>query len=333
MKLYVGFGSALLVSALLLTFVQRPISERLRTLHDDGLRIAEVHERIAHDPRAIDIAFIGTSHTMNGIDDQGIQENLAKNGLSAEVTNLGAMWMGRDLHLMLVKQLLAHKKPKMIILEINEHEPPYGHPLMPYVALASDMFCCSFWADFNFPKMYLLFLKEQLYGGLAGIWPAANAKPAPTRTWQYGWDPIDRTWNPDVRHRRSLGDRLEDAVGRGPREAAYRLVSTYGNQTVKQIVETARANGVPVVFLYLPEYAFAADPAPDSLALYNDLGPILLPPPEIVRDSSNWGDFAHLNRAGSLKIVPYLSTAIADYFRAGIPTTRQRSFTSSAGRS
>lgn len=333
MKLYAGFGSALIVSALLLTFVQRPISERLNTLHDDGLRIAEVYERIVQDPRPIDIAFVGTSHTMNGIDDQSIQESLAKDGLPAKVANLGAMWMGRDLHLMLTKQLLANKRPKVIILEINEHEPPYGHPLMPYVASASDMFCCNFWADFNFPKMFLLFLKEQLYGALSSIWAAPASMPGPAKTWEYGWDPIDRAWNPEAAHRHSLGERLEDALGRAPRAAAYRLVSTFGNETVKQIVDVAQSSGVPVVFLYLPEYAFAADPVPDDLAFYNDLGPVVLLPRDIVSNPSSWGDFAHLSRTGSLRLVPYLSATIADYLRSGMSTIRRRSFTTSVGRS
>jgi hypothetical protein len=313
MKVLFGFGCGFLVFVLLLTFLPRPISDRLTTLRADGLRLVEVYNRIAQDPRQIDIAFIGTSHTMNGIDDFGIEESLTKVGVRANVANLGAMWMGRDMHLFLTKQLLTNKKPQLIILEINEHEPPYGHPLMPYVASASDMFCCRFWADFNFPKMFLLFLKEQLYGSFSAIWPSVlQSSPAP-RTWEYGWDPMDHTWNAEMSHNPSFGDRLEKLAGSGLRAAAYSMTSDYGNQAVRQIVGLAHLNHVEILFLYLPEYIYAAAPNSDDIRFYSEMAPVLLPPRDIVASQQNWGDFAHLNRSGALKLAPHLASDIADY--------------------
>jgi hypothetical protein len=313
MKVFVGFGGGFLTLLLLLTLVPRPISERLTTLRADGLRLAEVYARIARDPRPIDVAFIGTSHTMNGIDDRGIEETLATAGVRANVANLGVILTGRDLHLFLTKKLLASKAPQLIVLEINEHEPPFGHPLMPYVASASDMFCCRFWVDLNFPKMYLLFLKEQLYGSLSMIWPSAPPSTSVPHLWEYGWDPVDRTWDAGAPKNPSLGDRLENLVGSVPRAAAYDLTSSFGNQTVRQIVDLAHSNHVKIVFLYLPAYIYAAHPSPENIRFFNELGPVLLPPPNVVANRLDWWDFAHLNRNGALKLVPDLSAAIADY--------------------
>jgi hypothetical protein len=318
MKVLLGFGTGFLTLLLLLTFVPRPISERLATLRADGLRLAEVYERIARDPRPIDIAFIGTSRTMNGIDDRGIGETLAKAGVRANVANLGVIFMGRDMHLFLTKQLLANKMPQLIVLEINDHEPPYGHPLMPYVASASDMFCCRFWTDLNFPKMFLLFLKEQFYGSLSMLWPSAALSTGALRAREYGWDPVDRTWDARLPQNPSLGDRLENLVGSGPRAAAYKVVSSFGDQTVRQIVDLARSSHVKILFLYLPEYRYAADLRPENIRFYNDMGPVLIPPRNMVADKLSWWDYAHLNRNGALKLVPYLSAAMADQLVIGL---------------
>ena len=184
MRTLFGFVIGLLTTFLVLTFLPIPSTWRLADLSADSIRLNQVYNRIVYDVRPIDVAFIGTSHTMNGMADSEIEKSLP--GL--HIANLGVMWMGRDLQLFLVKRLSEHKKPKLIIVEIGEHESPYGHPLMPYVGSTSDMFCCAFWADFNFPRMALLFLKEQICGLFFG-------EHRDSQSWQYGWLPVDKIWN------------------------------------------------------------------------------------------------------------------------------------------
>jgi hypothetical protein len=313
MKLLLGFASGLFAILLVLALVPRPMASRLATLRNDGLRLVEVFDRITRNPRPIDIAFIGTSYTMNGIDDRDMEEALAKAGVHANVANLGMSWMGRDMHLFLIRQLLANKAPKLIVLEINEHESPYGHELMPYIASASDMFCCHFWVEFNFPKMFLLFLKEQLYGVISILWPSATLAVDQPQAWDYGWQPIDRIWNPEKPKKPSLGDRLENLLGGGFRAAAYKRVSSYGDDTVSQIVKLAHSEHVEIIFLYLPEYIYAANPEADNIRFYSDMAPVVFPPQNVVANRLNWHDSSHLNRTGALKLVPDLSAAIVAY--------------------
>jgi hypothetical protein len=311
MKVFVGFASGLLLVFLTLTFWPRPVAERLASLRGDGRHLAAVYERIVRDPTPIDVAFIGTSHTLNGIDDRGVEEGLATAGIHANVANLGATWMGRDLHLFLTKALLAAKRPRLVVLEINEHEPPYGHPLLPYVATAPDMFCCRFLTEVNFPRMYLLFLKEQLYGALssfAASSPAATNSPIP---WKYGWSPLDYDWAQQKPHELSLGERIETLIGNQARGAAYELTSDFGRQTVRQIVELLKSNNVKVVFLYLPEFAFAAEVENENLRFYGQLAPVIMPPGDLVSNRLNWADSSHLNRAGAVQLVSYMSRRIA----------------------
>ncbi len=319
MKLAFGFASGLAAALLLLAFAPRPLANKLSTLQDDGLRLAEVLERIDQDTNPIDIAFIGTSHTMDGIDDSDLQASLEKAGVRANVANLGVMWMGRDLHLWLTRRLLAHKTPKLIVLEINEHEPPYGHPLMPYVAAASDMLCCRFWDEFNFPKMFLLFLKEQFYGSISLAWtPFSRAAAAGAPQWEHGWHPLDGIWDARIPRALSLGDRIEGLMGSNSRSLAYELTSDFGRQAVRQIVEEARAAHVSIVFLYLPEFQYASRAEPENIRFYSELAPVIVPPEDLVANRLNWWDFAHLNRNGAQEFVPYLSAQLAAYW-AKIP--------------
>lgn len=313
MKLLVGFLCGFLAVCALLAFAPRPMSDRLATLKSDGQRLAQVYERIAQNPRPIDVAFIGTSHTMTGIDDRGIEEALAREGVSASVANLGVWWMGRDMHLFLVRQLLARKSPKLIVLELNEHEPPYGHQLMPYVASVSDMFCCHFWFDLDFPKMFLLFLKEQAWGVVSILWPPDRAVQEATETWDYGWVPVDGIWDTGRQKIPSVGDRVEKLLGRQFRETGYKLTSAFGDDTVTQIVKLARSKNVGIMFLYLPEYFYATHESEDNVVSHEDLAPTVTLPRDVVADQLNWIDPAHLNRTGALKAVPELSAQIAAY--------------------
>jgi hypothetical protein len=315
MKLVAGFVLGLVATGALLACAPRPMSDRLATLKSDGLRLAEVYDRIAQNPRPIDIAFVGSSHTMNGIDDRGIEDNLAQQGVAADVANLGVMWMGRDLHLFLIRELLARKTPKLIVLELNEHEPPYGHPLLPYVAAASDMFCCHFWFDLDFPKMFLLFLKEQTRGVVSILWRPDVTAVSASKSWDFGWDPVDRVWDSRTPKTPSLGDRFERLLGERSKAFAYRLTAAFGDDTVAQIVELARSRHVQILFLYLPEYVYAAYESEDNVSFHEKLAPTIRLPGEVVADPLNWFDVAHLNRAGALKVVPELSAQIAAYLR------------------
>jgi hypothetical protein len=149
----VGFALAALVLALL------PIPERARydTLHQDAARLRYVYRRIVDSRAAIDVAFVGTSLIMNGIDDRDIERRLR----DLKIANLGVIMPGRDLQLMMVRKLIDKKTPRLIILEVDEHEPPYGHALAPYVEELADVFCCKFFLDAHFPASLLMFLKRQ----------------------------------------------------------------------------------------------------------------------------------------------------------------------------
>jgi len=298
----VGFASAALVLALL------PIPERARydTLHQDAARLKYVYERIVDSRTPIDIAFVGTSHIMNGVDDQDIEQRLRDRRIDLRVANLGVIMPGRDLQLLMVRKLVDKKAPRLIVLEVDEHEPPYSHALAPYVEELTDIFCCKFFLDTRFPASFLLFLKRQAVN--VPLLFRAQQAASPEAIDDFGWLPIEHTW--------SAGNSLIPAsaspsgLQQRLKEWAYRKTAWYGIDVVKRIKNLAQENAIDIAFLYLPEYAYTKRSSVD-LQYYQALGPMIFPPQSVVANSLNYADGVHLNAGGARALAPFLADQIA----------------------
>jgi hypothetical protein len=268
-------------------------------------RIAVVHQRIANNTTPIDVAFIGTSHTWNSIADQELQRQLATLGADVSVANIGSSWMGRDLHLFLLKQLLEYKRPRLVVIEITDHEFAFGHEALPYVGNLSDLMCCRPYLDPEFPGHFALYLKNQVVAAVELLRRAETPQAAKSGK-DFGWMAVDKVWKTPVPNSqpRTLKQRLK--------YKAYAWTGLYGLSAVEQMVGLAKEKGVKVAFLYLPVYEHALiDPAND-LENFVKLGPVIKLPARIGRDPSLWFDDSHLNRTGAMM----LTTAIAPDIRA-----------------
>ena len=80
-------------------------------------------DRIGFDDAPVDVAFVGTSRTILGIDDRGIEAMLAERGLEVEVVNLGYCRNGRNLHTTVARDLLASKPVRHIVIEVANEGP------------------------------------------------------------------------------------------------------------------------------------------------------------------------------------------------------------------
>jgi hypothetical protein len=295
-----GVGLAGLVLALL------PIPERARydTLNQDAARLRYVYQRIVDSKTAIDIAFVGTSHIMNGVDDRDIERRLRDRNVDLKVANLGVIMPGRDLQLLMVRKLIDKKTPRLIVVEVDEHEPPYGHALAPYVEELTDVFCCKFFLDAHFPMSLLTFLQRQAVN--IPLFFRVGQVPMPATIDEFGWMPIDRVWPAASTASAGVADTLQQRV----REWAYRKTAWYGIDVVRRIKNLAQQNGIDVAFIYLPEYAYAGRSSVD-LRYYQALGSMILPPQEVVSNSLNYADGVHLNADGAKALVPFLAEQIA----------------------
>ena len=87
-------------------------------------RLGWIYERIHYDPTPIDVAFVGTSHTLNGMDGGRVAEILARSGLReanggcVTVANLAVPEYGRNLHWLIGKELLSTRPVKVLVIEV-----------------------------------------------------------------------------------------------------------------------------------------------------------------------------------------------------------------------
>ena len=294
-RLLTGAALWLLAVVVVLALVPRAEERRLATLKGDGLRLAVLYNRTRTDPRPVDVAFFGSSHTVNGIDDAGLEADLAARHLPVKVANMGMFVMGRDLQYRLVRQLFTYRRPRLVVLEINEHVAPLNHPYMPYVGQASDLLACG--PTGNLPTMGLLFLKQQWLGLTDALLPARAPLPTLPQA-PYGWQPLFGVWSGQA-NPPSFGDKLERIAGKTARMGLYRATDYYEDCQVARIANLVRARGARLMFLYLPEYKYAADPDPGLIARYSRWGQVIVVPSDIAEDRSDWADHAHLNHTGS----------------------------------
>ena len=114
-----------------------------------------VHDRIFHSQTPIDIAFLGSSHTICGVDDGFLSEKIE--GL--EVANLGYCRLGRNLNYVLLKELVSQNEVQQIIIEVREKEDRFSHPIFPYMARSEDVMLPKLF--FN-QKCFTVLLRPQL---------------------------------------------------------------------------------------------------------------------------------------------------------------------------
>lgn len=126
----------------LLAFTLLPHDKFLRyqALNDGQAPTAYwVYERINRDPTPIDVAFVGTSRTAFSIHSGRLEERLARSGVRAHVANLHIVKMGRNMQFVIAKELLTHRKVRVLFLEMDDEEVRTPHPDFIYLADATDV--------------------------------------------------------------------------------------------------------------------------------------------------------------------------------------------------
>jgi hypothetical protein len=113
---------------------------RYQSLNDGSVANAYwIYERIHFDPTPIDIAFIGTSRTGRSIHTKRLEEDLSRAGVSAKAANFFIFKNGRNMHYAIAKELLEHRKVKLLVLEMTESEDRSPHPDFVFLADPIDI--------------------------------------------------------------------------------------------------------------------------------------------------------------------------------------------------
>ncbi|TCM17983.1 hypothetical protein EDF56_105331 [Novosphingobium sp. PhB165] len=283
-------------------------------------RLGWTYERIHDDPAPIDIALIGTSHTMNGIDGLAVAQTMAAMGVRGAggrcltVTNLAIPSYGRNLHYLLTRELLSARKPRAIVLEVLENETRKAHPVYSHVASVADLIDAPRIGNVNYFADLVRLPYRQLVLAAESVSPEAFGLKARFDFANYDGSTVDNTrvvnvngkaltpslgtvMDPRALERDAAALREDKRLNYLPKAMAgyeYAMPRRY----VGAILDLADRQGVPVYLLYLPGYG--KPDRPYDMSYYG--GRTMLSLNDLLAHREYWHDVHHLNSQGAAAV-------------------------------
>ena len=265
---------------------------------------AWIFDRITKNQVPIDVAFIGSSHTIHAFQEKKMEEILKSND---HLANFGYCRYGRNLQYSLLKLLLQYKSPKLIVLEVSEDEEKNSHDIFPYLAETSDLL--------STPTLINRDYLSDLYRGASARLECFKATYIFNENHQkvdnslYGYGEADRTATKEEMNdnEKAWKKRLERKTIKSVEEIQLKYPLAYLNK----MVELIKGKNIALVFVYLPESGSKLK-SPKLVKYYQRIAPLLIPPQSIFDDSTNWMDASHLNNKGSEILSTWLATQLKD---------------------
>lgn len=279
-----------------------PIERRMLFQHltnDCANRSIWIYDRIFENHKPIDIAFLGSSHTMNGINDNLIQERLNIN-----TVNLGYCRFGEDLIYVFLKEIIKTKELKTVIIEVREDEERNSHPIFPYIAetrdvmLAMPLFNRDIFRNYYRHLCYRLeVIKNSLFHNLENV---------EIRKDEHGFSSFQDTASLEMLQRiKIIRSIKKPEMGRFERGFFMKFPGTY----LGKIFEICKNKNIKIIFLYLPAYGSKIQ-IPNEYKTYIKYGRVLIPPAEILNRASNWYDDSHLNLTGARELSGWVAAEL-----------------------
>ena len=244
-----------------------------------------IYDRISYNKKNVDIAFLGSSHTLNGINDKLISERLK----TKEAVNFGYCRFGRNLSYVLLKEIYEHKKINQLILEVTENEEQYSHPVFPFIASSKDILfpnpffnrdlIADIWSHFAF-KVEML--QETCYNKIPNT---------PFSTSDFGILIATDTASVTLLNATKSFENNKSKL-----EQDFR--ANFARVYLKKISDFCKENNIQLTFLYIPSYANRLA-KPIEYQTYSKYGKVLIPPRRILNKQANWYDENHLNQSGA----------------------------------
>jgi len=286
-KLFVQILCFLIPLLLLVLII--PVEKRLKYegLKDDCFNHALwIHDRIFLNEKDVDIAFLGSSQSLNGINDILLEEKME----GESVVNLAYCRLGRNLSYVLLRELLAEKSPRAVIIEVRWDENRFGHPIFPYLANSKDLIATN--------PLYYKGQFEDIYRNLvykiSRIQKSLFPEERPDYiNWEHG-----HSSSPGAAEL-SILEKAKEKISQKSGQSWNRSFETaFPKDYLRKCKELCDEKGVELYFLYVPEYG-TLDKDPLEWDFYQSLGECLLTYHSMISDPALWHDPKHLNTAGA----------------------------------
>lgn len=261
-----------------------------------------IYDRIFNNPKPIDIVFMGTSHTINGINDSLIESNLASQNF--KVVNFGYCRIGNNLEYVFLKEAVKTKKVKALVLEVREEEDRFGHPVFSYLAESEDVINAP---PFINNRLFDDYYKHAYYK-LEVIRNSIllNNENEMVRMDPFGFSASTEAASANVLNKFKEGNSV---ITDRKKNWNYNLLMNYPRIYLKKISELCKVQGIKMYFIYLPSYG-AGSKQPMEMLNYLNYGKVLIPSPGILDDMTNWHDEAHLNKKGANQLSNWIAGEI-----------------------
>ncbi len=295
-------NTIIITLSIVLVILAFPIERRMlfQELTDDcSNRSIWIYDRIFKNPKPVDFVFLGSSHTINGINDKLIEDKLKVN-----VANFGYCRFGDNLMYVFLKEILKTKNVKTLIIEVREDEDRYSHPIFPYIAETSDVLLANPFINKDllgdcYRHVYyrLEVIKNSIFGNLENNRFNMN---------DYGF-----TSSPDtasfeflkrIKEERSI---KKSELSKFERNFYMKFPRTY----IEKISKICKSKDIKIYFLYLPSYGYNIQ-IPKEYNTYIKYGKVLFPPNEIFEKPSDWYDENHLNQTGANELSSWIANEL-----------------------
>ena len=313
-------AAALACLAALAAILALPHDKRVRfhALADtDYIKAGWIYDRVISSPTPIDVAFIGTSHTLNGVDSGLVEQAMAEAGAPAHVVNLALPHYGDDLHAVIADLLLGERQPRVLVVETLTLPARAAHPAFPLLADATDVLGAPL-GEPGQPAMWLRLPGRQFDLFLRTVLDRTPDAVVPDHwddTWRVtvrsGGQTPPRITAPDVTalNLRAAQLRAEERAKTAEFERWGWLTFRYNQSFMHRLLEAARDHGVQVVFLHLP--IFGTTGVPVAAGLLDRYGETWRLPETLMADPTVWADAEHLNWRGAQALSAWLGARLA----------------------
>jgi hypothetical protein len=289
-----------LLGILIFSFLPRD-HRTYQSIKDD--RIRSIVQQIHHLDN-IDIAFLGSSRTMNGI-------NTAKlsHALDMDVYNFACNWYGQDLWLSILKHIKNKHQPKYIFVEANFLRRYNSHVNLKNVAPMEDV------VSTPIGKSYLTNL---LYS-----FPRTLLQWSRSLFHQYNFDEFKHHgWVPQNLPKELITTTrqvMAEHLAKGPLSEKYIEPQNKFKKTISDLRLSQQRNCYLEMqelcqdghLIILPMPKIAISQMSESMQKeWNQLGELLYLPPGMLDHAEYWRDEAHLNTTGANTLTDYLAKYI-----------------------
>ena len=260
---------------------------------------AWIFDRLTKNATPIDIAFIGSSHTIHSFQEKKMETVLDN---KFHLANLGYCRFGRNLEYLFVKELVANKNPKLVVIEVHEDEPKNSHDIFPYLADTKDLLISPTFVNRDYFSDVFNGASARLEQFKAGYifqekYPEPDLNP-------YGYGESNRMateeeflknkqgWSKWIKRRGSL--------------EIEQIQLKYPYSYLSMTINLLKSRNIPFVFVYLPESGSNFQ-NPLRLDFYKQYGQVLTLPDSIVQSPTNWMDDMHFNDRGAGQVSEWMA--------------------------